>query len=133
MTDNELILEARRVLEHAYAPYSSFPVGAALLARDGRVFTGVNVENSSIGLSVCAERNAIAKAISQGVREFEAMAVVTKADTLTMPCGVCRQVIWEFSHDLKVLIESADGTRLATTIADLFPMPFTSYEAHSVP
>ncbi len=128
MTDDGLVLEARRAIAHAHAPYSGFPVGAALLARDGRVFTGVNVENASIGLSVCAERNAIAKAVSEGVREFESIAIVTNAGDPTMPCGVCRQVIWEFSHDLRVIVESNDGARVVSTIAELFPLPFTSYE-----
>jgi cytidine deaminase len=127
MTDQELVAHARRAMEHAYAPYSNFPVGAALLAADGRVFTGVNVENASIGLSVCAERNAIAKAVSEGVRDFAKLAVVTEAEEPTMPCGICRQVIWEFSHDIPIIVEGASGRRVETTIADLFPMPFTSF------
>lgn len=127
MTDGELLDIARKARERAYAPYSGFTVGAALLAADGRVFTGVNVENASIGLSVCAERNAIAKAVSEGARNFVTLAVVTGSPDLTMPCGVCRQVMWEFSHDLRVLVESAGGRRVDTTIAELFPQPFTSY------
>lgn len=127
MTDGELLDIARRVRERAYAPYSGFTVGAALLAGDGRVFTGVNVENASIGLSVCAERNAIAKAVSEGARVFAALAIVTGSPEPTMPCGVCRQVMWEFSHDLRVLVEAAGGGRVVTTIAELFPQPFTSY------
>ena len=127
MTDSELLDVARKARERAYAPYSRFTVGAALLARDGRVFTGVNVENASIGLSVCAERNAIARAVSEGARDFVALAIVTGAPGPTMPCGVCRQVMWEFSRDLRVLVESAGGAHIATTIAELFPQPFTSY------
>jgi cytidine deaminase len=127
MTDGELLALAREARKRAYAPYSGFTVGAAVLARDGRAFTGVNVENASIGLSVCAERNAISKALSEGAREFVAMAVVTGAGEPTMPCGVCRQVMWEFARDLRVIVESASGARVATTIADLFPRPFTSY------
>lgn len=128
MTNDELVAAAKEALPNAYAPYSGFPVAAALLARDGRVFTGVNVENASIGLSVCAERNAVAKAVSEGVRDFEKLAVVTEAPELTMPCGVCRQVMWEFSHDLAVIVESSSGERLETTIRDLFPYPFSSFE-----
>jgi len=128
METDELVRAARSALDRAYAPYSGFPVAAALLARDGRVFTGVNVENASIGLSVCAERNAIAKAVSEGVREFEKLVIVTRAPEPTMPCGVCRQVIWEFSHDLPVIVESSSGARIETTIRDLFPHPFTSFE-----
>ncbi len=127
MTDDQLIRKARNAIGNAYAPYSGFSVGVALLASDGSVFTGVNVENASVGLSVCAERNAIAKAVSEGVRDFEKMAIVTNSHEPTMPCGVCRQVIWEFSHDLPILIESSDGSRIATTIAELFPHPFTTY------
>jgi len=128
LSDDELIGMAREIRERAHAPYSGFRVGAALLTRDGRVFTGVNVENASIGLSVCAERNAIARAVADGATDFEALAVVTDATTEpTMPCGVCRQVIWEFSHDLRVIVESGDGNRVDTTIAELFPRPFTSF------
>jgi cytidine deaminase len=129
LTDDELIGIARAAKEHAYAPYSGFRVGAALLARDGRVFTGVNVENASIGLSVCAERNAIGRAVADGATDFERLAIVTdQALEPTMPCGVCRQVIWEFSKDLPVIVEATPGTRVSTTIAELFPLPFTSYE-----
>lgn len=130
MTDDELIGLAREVRERAHAPYSGFRVGAALLARDGRVFTGVNVENASIGLSVCAERNAIGRAVAEGATDFEKLAVVTDAtDEPTMPCGVCRQVIWEFAHDLPIIVESGVDHRVTTTIAELFPRPFTSYKS----
>jgi cytidine deaminase len=129
MTDDELLALAREAQRHAHAPYSGFPVAAALLAADGRVFTGVNVENASIGLSVCAERNAIAKAISEGARGFARMAIVTNAPEPTMPCGVCRQVIWEFSHELPIVVEASGGERVATTIGELFPRPFTSYDS----
>jgi cytidine deaminase len=127
MTDDELLALARKAQRNAHAPYSGFPVGAAILAADGRVYTGVNVENASIGLSVCAERNAIAKAISEGVTEFVRMAIVTDAPEPTMPCGVCRQVIWEFSHDLPIVIEGSGPSRVTTSIRELFPRPFTSY------
>ncbi len=128
MSDDELVRLARAAKERAYAPYSGFPVGAALLSRDGRVFTGVNVENASYGLSVCAERNAMARAVAEGVRDFAALAVVTNSTEPTMPCGVCRQVLWEFAHDLRVLVEGSSGERVETTIAELFPQPFTSFE-----
>lgn len=128
MTDDELLELARRVRDNAHAPYSGFRVGAALLASDGRVFTGVNVENASIGLSVCAERNAVARALAEGARDFSRLAIVTDAASEpTMPCGVCRQVLWEFSHDLPIVVESDGGQRVSTTIADLFPQPFTTY------
>lgn len=128
MSDDELIAAARDVQKRAHAPYSGFPVGAALLSRDGRVFTGANVENASIGLSACAERNAVAKAISEGARDFEKLAVVTDASDPVMPCGVCRQVLWEFSHDLVIVVESREGRRATTTIGELLPYAFTSFE-----
>jgi cytidine deaminase len=93
-----------------------------------RAFTGVNVENASYGLSVCAERNAVARAVLEGAREFTALAVVTNSDEPTMPCGVCRQVLWEFSHDLRVIVEGRTGRRVETTIRELFPLPFTSID-----
>jgi cytidine deaminase len=130
LSDDELIGLAREVKENAHAPYSGFRVGAALLARDGRVFTGVNVENASVGLSVCAERNAIARAVADGVTDFERLAIVTdETEAPTMPCGVCRQVIWEFAHDLPIIVESRPGERVDTSITELFPRPFTSYRS----
>jgi len=129
ISHDELVAAARQAQKSAYAPYSGFPVGAALLARDGRVFTGVNVENASYGLSVCAERHAVARAVEAGARDFVAIAVVTDSDEPTMPCGVCRQVLWEFSHDLEVVVEGRSGERVVTTIAELFPQPFTSFES----
>lgn len=128
MTDAELIEVARAVRRNAYAPYSDFAVGVALLAKDGRVFTGVNVENASIGLSVCAERNAIAKAVSEGARAFTKLAVATGSLEPTMPCGVCRQVIWEFGQDIEILVVGSGDKVIRTSIADLFPQPFTTYK-----
>lgn len=126
--DNELLLMARKVRDNAYAPYSAFRVGAALLSEDGRVFTGVNVENASIGLSVCAERNAVARAIAEGATRFSKLAIVTDApEEPTMPCGACRQVLWEFERDLPILIESDGGAVVRTNISELFQYPFTSY------
>ena len=129
LNDDQLIAVAREARENAHATYSGFRVGAALLSAVGRVFTGVNVENASVGLSVCAERNAVAKAVSEGVREFSKIAIVTDSpDEPTMPCGVCRQVLWEFAHDLRILVESDTGRRVVTSIAELFPRPFTTYK-----
>ncbi|MBN2564756.1 MAG: cytidine deaminase [Candidatus Eisenbacteria bacterium] len=130
MSDEELLDHARSARDHAHAPYSGFHVGAALLGADGRVFTGVNVENASIGLSVCAERNAVARAVADGVTGFSKLAIVTDApDEPTMPCGVCRQVLWEFAHDLPIVVESDNGRRVHTNISELFPKPFTSYRS----
>jgi cytidine deaminase len=127
-SDDQLVALAREAQANAHAPYSGFPVGAALLTESGRVFTGANVENASYGLSVCAERNAIASAVVAGARDFARLAIVTNADDPTMPCGVCRQVIWEFSHDIPIIIESRSGRRVKTTISELFPRPFTTFE-----
>ena len=127
ITDDQLVAAAREAQRNAHAPYSGFPVGAALLSRDGRVFVGSNVENASYGLSVCAERNAIARAVAEGVRDFARMAIVTDSDEPTMPCGVCRQVIWEFTHDLPIIVESRGGRRVETSISELFPRPFTTF------
>jgi cytidine deaminase len=91
-----LIAAARTAREHAHAPYSDFRVGAAVRAKSGRIFTGCNVENATFGLTLCAERVAVFKAISEGERGFEAVAVVADTDALTPPCGSCRQILWEF-------------------------------------
>jgi cytidine deaminase len=132
VTDSELLDRAREAREHAYAPYSRFPVGAALLTGDGRVYTGVNVENASLGLSVCAERNAVAAAVADGRRDFVKIAIVTGSQRPTMPCGVCRQVLWEFAQDLEVLLGTTDGALTVTTIRELYPQAFTSYRADEV-
>jgi len=115
----ELAMEARHL---AYAPYSHFAVGAALLTRSGKVFTGANVENASFGLSNCAERTAIFKAVSAGEREFEAIAVVTA--TGGSPCGACRQVLSEFGLDTRVIIADLDGNRTEWTVESLLPASF---------
>lgn len=96
MTDTDLILAAANAARHAYAPYSGFPVGAALLTADNRVFTGVNIENASYGLTICAERNALAAAIATGARDFSAIAIATNGAAAVPPCGACRQVLAEF-------------------------------------
>ena len=102
MTDRELFLIAKEALENAYAPFSHFRVGAALLAKDGRVFTGCNVENSSFGATICAERTACTKAISEGTREFEKIAIASDGGT-AWPCGICRQFMYEFEPELIVI------------------------------
>jgi cytidine deaminase len=117
----DLANEARR---HAYAPYSHYPVGAALRTKSGKVFTGVNVENAAYPTSMCAERTAVFKAVSQGEREFEVIAVVT--DNGGSPCGSCRQVLAEFGQDTIVLIAKGEGKLLQeTTVRDLLPGAFT--------
>jgi cytidine deaminase len=121
---SELIQHALSVREHAYAPYSEYAVGAALLGSDGEIYTGVNVENAAYPLSMCAERSAIFKAVSQGVRSFVAIAVASENGG--SPCGSCRQVLSEFGLDMKVLtVDSAGEVTLETTVADLLPHAFT--------
>jgi cytidine deaminase len=126
MTDIELIALAQQARERAYVPYSNFPVGAALLGSSGQVYTGCNVENAAYPLCTCAERTAVTKAVSEGEREFEAIAVVTA--TGATPCGACRQILREFSGrdgDLRVIVADLDGNVRTFTIDQLLPEGFT--------
>ncbi len=120
----KLVGAAKQARENAHAPYSNFRVGAALLAKSGRVYTGCNVENATYGLTVCAERVAIFKAISEGERGFDAIAVVTHTDALTPPCGACRQIIWEFCGDVPVVLSNLKGQVEVHRMSELFPRPF---------
>ena len=127
MSENEtLISAARQARENAHAPYSNFRVGAALRATSGRIFGGCNVENATYGLTVCAERVAILKAISEGERGFNAISIVTDTDTLTPPRGACRQLIWEFCGDVPVILANLKGKTETIWMKDLFPKPFDS-------
>ncbi|HFD40388.1 MAG TPA: cytidine deaminase [Anaerolineae bacterium] len=126
-TDADLIALARQARERAYAPYSRFAVGAALLSRSGRVFTGCNVENAAYPLCTCAERAAVVKAVSEGEREFVAIAVVTASGAT--PCGACRQILREFGGlegDLRVIAADLEGRSRTFTIAELLPAGFTA-------
>ena len=116
---------AAAAMRQAYAPYSQFRVGAALLAADGTIYSGCNVENSSYPAGSCAERNALGAAINAGRREFVALAIVTEADTATPPCGMCRQALVEFAPDLPVASYGAVGAPARWTLAALLPAPFT--------
>ena len=120
----ELVAQASQVRERAYAPYSGYKVGAALLARSGRVYTGCNVENAVYPLSTCAERVAIVKAVSEGEREFVTLAVSTRNGGA--PCGACRQTLREFGDDIVVLIADATGAYRETTVAELLPGSFSA-------
>lgn len=119
-----LVAAATAAREKAAAPYSRFHVGAALLAEDGRVFGGCNVESASYGLTICAERTAVVKAISEGVRRFRAVAVVTGADEPTSPCGACRQVLWDQCRDIAVVMATTGGKLEETTLSALIPRAF---------
>lgn len=120
----ELLEAARRARKNAVAPFSKFKVGAAVRAKSGRIYAGCNVENASYGLTICAERVAIFKALSEGERGFDAIAVVTGADRLTPPCGACRQIIWEFCGDAEVVLGNLDGKMEILRMAELLPHPF---------
>jgi cytidine deaminase len=122
--DQELIDTATAVREHAYAPFSNFRVGAALETDDGEVIDGCNVESASYGLTVCAERVAIWKAISQGKRKIKHIAVVADTEELTPPCGVCRQIIWEFGGDIPVILANLKGKTEVVQMRDLLPRAF---------
>jgi len=124
--EEKLIAAARQAREHAHAPFSEFRVGAAVRTKSGRIFGGCNVENASYGLTICAERVAIFKAISEGEREFDAVAVVTDADDLTPPCGACRQIIWEFCGDVPVILANLKGKIERERSSKLLPRPFDS-------
>jgi len=121
-----LISAAKEARENAHAPFSNFKVGAALRTPSGKIFGGCNVENATYGLTVCAERVAIFKAISEGERRFDAIAVVTDTDALTPPCGACRQLIWEFCGDVPVILSNLKGKTEIITMRTLFPRPFDS-------
>ncbi len=119
-----LAREALRASKGAYAPYSLFPVGAALIASSGKVYRGANIENISFSLTLCAERVAVFKAISEGEREFCALAVATNSSPPSAPCGACRQVIIEFSPELPVLLVNPNGERCLINMKELLPLPF---------
>jgi len=120
----DLATAALAARAHAFAPYSHFQVGAALEDSDGRIHTGCNVENATYGLTVCAERVAVFKAISEGVREFRRIAVAADTETLTPPCGACRQILWEFCGDIEIVLVNPRGKSETYQLKDLFPKPF---------
>jgi cytidine deaminase len=123
--EKDLLIEAaKQVRENAHAPYSNFRVGAALRSASGRIFGGCNVENATYGLTMCAERVAIFKAVSEGERGFSAIAVVTDTEVLTPPCGACRQLIWEFCGDIPVSMANLKGKMEVIQMRELFPRPF---------
>jgi len=126
LAHTQLIDAARAARENAHAPFSEFKVGAALRSKSGKVYTGCNVENASYGLTVCAERTAIFKAISEGERPgaFDVIAVFTAADKLTPPCGACRQIIWEFCGDCEVILSNTRGETETFKMSALLPRAF---------
>lgn len=124
MQVQELCQKALDMLQMAYVPYSHFPVGAALECDDGTVFTGCNIENASYTPTICAERTAVFKAVSEGHREFVRIAIAADTDGFTAPCGVCRQVLREFAPNLEVILVNKHGDTKTLTLPDLFPYSF---------
>ncbi len=122
--ETELIEAAKEVREHAFAPYSNFKVGAAVRTGEGKIYTGCNVESASYGLTVCAERVAIWKAVSEGEKNFTEIAVVADTKELTPPCGVCRQIIWEFCGDVPVIFANLKNESETVRISELLPRAF---------
>jgi cytidine deaminase len=122
--DASLREAAQRALENAYAPYSNFRVGAALRARSGELITGCNIENSVNGLAICAETLAVASAVSQGLTEFDEIAIVTEDSEPTPPCGACRQVLNEFAPNIKISSYTREGKEAAWTLSELLPSAF---------
>ena len=126
ISDQTLEKEANEMMALAYVPYSKFPVGAALLSKTGEIFTGCNIENASYGLSICAERTAIFKAVSEGIKTFDKMVITGNTEGPISPCGACRQVISEFcAPDMPVILTNVKGDKKETTVAELLPGAFT--------
>ena len=121
---DRLVAAALAAREHAFAPYSHFQVGAALEDGEGRIHTGCNVENATYGLTVCAERVAVFKAISEGARQFRRVAIAADTENLTPPCGACRQILWEFCGDIEIVLVNPRGKVETCRLKDLFPKPF---------
>ena len=119
-----LLQAALKARDHAHAPFSKFHVGAALEDSAGKIWTGCNVENASYGLTLCAERVAVFKAISEGVRKFRRIAIAADTQTLTPPCGACRQILWEFLGDAEVILVNLQGKTATYRMRTLLPEPF---------
>lgn len=132
MSEEELVDQARQIREQAYAPYSKFKVGAALRTKSGKVYHGVNVENISYGLTICAERSAAVTAVTAGDTEFEMIAVVADTELPTTPCGACRQFLAEFGVNMPVIVANLEKVHFTTTLAKLLPSAFdqATYESN---
>ena len=131
-TDRELLDKAKEAMVYSYSPYSRFKVGACVLTKDGHIYTGCNIENSSFGATNCAERTAIFKAVSEGRKEFAKIAIVSSSGLKTYPCGICRQVMSEFmDEDSQIILETKDGGFHVYTLAELLPYSFNSDSMNS--
>jgi len=123
-SQKELVEAAKSVRERAIAPFSNFKVGAALLGENGEIFTGCNIENASYGLTMCAERVAIFKAVSEGAKDFTKICVAADTEELTPPCGACRQIIWEFCGDVEIVLTNLKGKTETIRMRELLPRAF---------
>lgn len=124
MTDRNLIEKAAEAMRNSYAPYSRYPVGAAVECEDGSVYTGSKIENAALGNTLCAERSAVAGAVSAGKRSFRRIAIYAESSSYCFPCGTCRQVLWEFSPDVEVLCARSDGRYVSYRLSALLPEAF---------
>ena len=123
MTEERLMDEAKGVLHNAYSPYSGIKVGAALLTSSGNIYTGVNVENAFFGATICAERVALAKAVTEGESNFEAIAIASNTEEI-VPCGICRQVLAEFNEDIKLILQAKNGKITVERLCEVYKNPF---------
>ncbi len=130
MTYKQLARRAQAARKHSFSPYSHFRVGAALLSGSGKIYTGCNIENSSFGLTICAERTALFKAVSEGERHFTAIAVATDEDRFISPCGACRQVIMDLAGNIDCILTDSKGEIKVLKMNDLLPHPFTANDLH---
>jgi cytidine deaminase len=126
MERSELVKLAKIAMENAYVPYSHFRVGAALLADNDKVYTGCNIENSAYGATNCAERTAIFKAVSEGIKNFKAIAIISDSDNYTYPCGICRQVMSEFGNNIEVIVANNKGEYRVHKFSEILPCAFTN-------
>jgi len=124
MHNNDLLLAAKKAQEKSFSPYSKFRVGAALLTKSGKLFTGCNIENSSFSLTICAERTALFKAISEGEKEFSKILIVSDSDDYISPCGACRQVLSDLAGDIEVVLTNANCDMQSKKMNELLPFAF---------
>lgn len=124
MTDAQLIQNAQQMLSRSYAPYSKFCVGAALLGKNGKVYSGCNIECASYGATICAERCALSAAVADGCREFDTVAVISSVDDYCLPCGICRQLMYEFGSDIRILCARTPEDYKEFKLSELLPLGF---------
>lgn len=125
MEDKALVEKAREGMKNSYSPYSNFKVGAAIVTSTGEVFTGCNIENASFGGTNCAERTALFKAVSEGHKKFSKIAIISDSKDYTAPCGICRQVLSEFSLNMEVILANTNGDYIKKPLKELLPLAFT--------